>query len=243
MIRNTVISITKVELFELCSTFKLWCNRSAGIPSVGIDFKGNKDRPRCKSVPADLSTDDGQKIFWGMVADNRAAWVHFGPPCGTASKARERRLLRADGTPASCDPQPLRSAQYPDGLPTLEGSDSLRVKTANLLYHFVATAIVRLSSMGVFWSVENPTNSLMWSTSFFVHALATTPTEQVQFHNCMHGGERAKKTTLLHHPSLPLQPHSPQHPPHLRASQPLLLASLQAVQRPPRQQRQLRLSL
>ena len=175
-----------------------------GMKSIGIDHADNKDKPRCKHLQVDLSSPQGQALFWKLIEDNRVDWVHFGPPCGTASRAREVRLKNKDGTPADIDPLPLRTDEWPDGLPELSGHDKARVVAANLLYDFVAAAIVKLTGRNIKWTVENPTNSLMWKTSFFKLAEAHIAVEKLHFQTCMHGGDRAKKTTFWHHPDLPL---------------------------------------
>ena len=136
--------------------------KQVGFRSLGLDCSSNKDRPRCTAIVLDLTTASGQATFWKLVVEYDVAWVHFAPPCGTASRARERRLFDAGGLPAALDPQPLRSDEHPDGLPNLEGSDLERVKAANVLYKFVADAAQELTRRNILYTVENPTNSLMW---------------------------------------------------------------------------------
>lgn len=140
----------------------------------------------------------GQLEFWDIVREGNVAYVHFAPPCGTASAARNirRRFI---------DPKPLRTAAHPDGLPDLKGTDRIRVDLANELYKFTARAIVKLEALGISWSVENPTNSLMWSTTWFREVLAKVGDEADCFHAnwthfdmCMHGGGRPKKTSFLY---------------------------------------------
>eukprot|EP00973_Karenia_brevis_P006559 892588-Karenia_brevis.AAC.1 len=75
--------------------------------------------------------------------NHQIRYVHFAPPCGTATRAREIR--RAHGP----DPKPLRSVDHPNGLPNLSGDAKAKVDSANLLYEFVALAMVRLTIMKV----------------------------------------------------------------------------------------------
>lgn len=56
-------------------------------------------------------------------------WVHLAPVCGTASRARDIR--RFDG-----DPAPLRSNDYPEGLPDLTDNDKMGLQLANLLFQY-----------------------------------------------------------------------------------------------------------
>ena len=55
--------------------------------------------------------------------------AHFAPSCGTASKARERKV---PGIPNP--PRPLRSESYPDGLAGLTEQEHQRVLEANASY-------------------------------------------------------------------------------------------------------------
>ena len=52
--------------------------------------------------------------------------------------------------------------------------------------------------MGVGWSVENPSTSLMWSTTPFVELMHVLGKEHygLQFHTCMFGPPRKKQTAL-----------------------------------------------
>ena len=64
-------------------------------------------------------------------------WVHFAPACSTASKAREKpnKVLEKAGFRV---PKPLRSAEYPLGLPNLSGTDLVRTHAANQVYQVTA---------------------------------------------------------------------------------------------------------
>ena len=170
-----------------------------GFSGTGIDFKMNKDKPVARTVWLDLATEFGQKAFCAIIRDKSKliCYVHFAPPCGTASRAREVRVK--DGP----DPKPLRTNDCPDGLKDLEGKNLERVLTANKLYRFTAIAVVALHRDGIPWSIENPKNSLMWLTSWFSNMIAIADEvdsdftfSKVTFHACMHGGQRDKATTF-----------------------------------------------
>ena len=64
-------------------------------------------------------------------------------------------------------PPPLRSDTYPDGMPGLFGVNASRVLSANSLYAFSARVIQAAEKAGLPWVLENPTNSLFWSTFFW----------------------------------------------------------------------------
>ena len=196
--------VLRDKAFEVfCGAAGLTLNLTkAGFDALGVDHKGNKDKPKGRCLWIDLSTKRGQDDLRKMVLHDTVAYVHFAPPCGTASRARDRRRLNADGTPAKLDPKPLRSDQYPDGLPSLVGQDLERVNTANELYRFVAVLCSELSAKGIAWTVENPKNSRMWDTKWFrwlsrAKANGQLNYNRVTFDMCMHGGSRPKATTFL----------------------------------------------
>ena len=180
--------------------------KKAGFKTIGVDYKGNKDEPMqgVKVVWLDLATSHGQKEFFELVDSENVVYVHFAPPCGTASQARQiRRSFEVPGV-GLVDPKPLRSLELPDGLPNLSLNDNHRVQVANELYKFVANAVVRLHSLGIAWSIENPSRSLMWQTSWFkeLQLLSEGPSDfkysSVDFFHCMHGGKRPKETLLIY---------------------------------------------
>ena len=109
-----------------------------GFEVIGIDSDNNKDKPMVRCIIMDLATATGQKEFWELIGSlqPRLVYVHFAPPCGTSSLARNFRLS------GGIDPKPLRSEQEPDGLSTLDGANKVRVEVANKLYEFVARAVV-----------------------------------------------------------------------------------------------------
>ena len=80
------------------------------------------------------------------------------------------------------------------------GEDLKRVEQANKLYKFTAELICALERCKVAWSVENPTSSLFWKTSFMQKAAAemVDTLAVVDFDMCMHGGGRKKRTTFMH---------------------------------------------
>ena len=155
------------------------------------------------TVRLDLSTEPGQHVFWKLLEAHKPFFFHLGVPCGTASRARERPLP-AHHVLAAKPPQPLRSPEFPLGLPTLpaDSKDSWRVRTANVLYRFSYRLLLHCCSSGIACSVENPTNSLFWQVLDSFAAQENRPwpppqLEYIDFHSCCHGGSRPKKTRLL----------------------------------------------
>ena len=73
---------------------------------------------------------------------NKLLYVHFAPPCGTASLARCIPLKGRAG------PKPLRSMRHPRGLPKLRFADRERVNKANRLYHLTVHYVLLHSILG-----------------------------------------------------------------------------------------------
>ena len=81
----------------------------AGVPSVPIDHVKNRFRPKAPPKVLDLTTHSGRAGLWELLKTPGLCYVRLSPPCGTASRARERALPRdrvAKGWP---EPKPLRS--------------------------------------------------------------------------------------------------------------------------------------
>ena len=95
----------------------------------------------------------------------------FAPSCGTASKARERRIPGIQNAP-----RPWRSESYPDGYcQGFRNREAQRVDEANASYAAMVSLIFILVGLGVAVSVENPLNSFFWMTSFMVKLLQKYP--------------------------------------------------------------------
>ena len=123
---------------------------------------------------------------------HRLVHAHFAPSCGTASRARERPV---PGLPPDRQPRPLRSDEKPDGLDYLNDKEAERVQSANDSYNAAVDLILILLELGVSVSIENPKNSLYWSTSMMQRLYNKVPKGHFTcFHSCMHGGERDKAT-------------------------------------------------
>jgi hypothetical protein len=137
-----------------------------GFQGIGIDWKGNKHHPVIPILQLDLTDPADQEQLMHLLATHNVKYVHMGPPCGTYTRARDKpisaHLLKA-GCP---NPQPLRSEQYPAGLPNLhnEGKeiDLVKVEKANVLTDMCARISDWCIDKGVAFTIENPTNSHIW---------------------------------------------------------------------------------
>ena len=95
-------------------------------------------------------------------------------------------------------PLPMRSDPHPDGLPSwqLARSALVRLRAANRLYRLTVRVILNLNIHTV-WSVENPSRSYLWQTSYFQQMLRSGNVFRFEYHMCMFGGLRFKRTDLL----------------------------------------------
>ena len=162
---------------------------------MGIDHRLNRNRLKSAAVKLDLTESWVQAMILDEIASGRVDGVHLGPPCGTSSKARNipiKKKLKRQGVPS---PKPLRSSRRPDGLPNLKGVNKERVASANLLYSFCRSVIEACERYNVLFTVENPTNSFMWETSFFRHLVDNHFFSDVDA--CEYGSEHKKSTGFL----------------------------------------------
>ena len=89
----------------------------AGHDAKAVDHTKNRHKPLVRPVLLDLTVEKDQNTALTMVA--AAHIVTMAPPCGTCSRARDRRIsqdLQKQGCP---DPLPLRSEAQPWGFPEL----------------------------------------------------------------------------------------------------------------------------
>ena len=194
-----------VEICCGCARLSKEC-QSKGLRSLGIDWKGCKDKPEGRVIWLDLTIDHGMSELMDILEANKKSLkvVFMSPPCGTASRAREIRRFKKDARGKVLDPKPLRSDDHPDGLPTLYGAGLAKVKAANKLYENMIKLALWSDANKLIWIIENPSNSHMWETKHFKELRTLKwqdklqrPYSRCQFQNCMHGGDRPKKTTLL----------------------------------------------
>ena len=59
--------------------------RLAGMRAVAIDWANNKRIQRASPISIDLSIEEGEATFFGMLAEQPPSYIHVAPPCGTAS--------------------------------------------------------------------------------------------------------------------------------------------------------------
>lgn len=169
----------------------------AGFRAFGVDNLRNKSgKAKGHVLMLDLTSTGDQKFIASLLTPDVIAAVHMGPPCGTASRARDRPLSIEARKQRIRRPQPLRSAKFPEGLPGLRWRDRARVQSANKVYEFCALVAKRCSELNVPWAIENPANSWFWSMPAIKELSRLKGTRDVLYDACMHGGSRKKATKL-----------------------------------------------
>ena len=180
-----------VEIF--CGTGRLTCEiRKLGLASsVGVDASIHS-KVVAATLKIDLLKPGADELFDQFFVNPNVVYIHFAPPCGTASRAR---CIQRKGR---YNPPVTRSEAFPDGVQTLEGTLLARVKAANLLYRKTSAWVAKAYSLGIMTSVENPGRSFMWLTSHYRKCIDKLPLWRTFFHHCCYGGQRAKLTQLHH---------------------------------------------
>ena len=170
--------------------------REAGFHGLAIDHSSSRSCgiDICIFELEDQTQVDELCKFLKEEADNIAA-VWIAPSCGTASRARERKLPQLTRLGVA-EPIPLRSKSQPDQIDGLEGTNKLKVEKANMLYDAVEQIAQTSCKAQIFTAIENPGNSHYWGTTPMLNLVEQFGDQYVSFHNCCHGGERDKLTSV-----------------------------------------------
>lgn len=160
-LRRLIHDCTVVEMCagsaQLSASFK-----KIGAQSIPFDWKGNRHQTRVTVYQLDLTLPGAFDVLSELFSDSSIIYVHFAPPCGTSSKARNRPIpleLQIQGAPA---PRPLRSLNYPKGLPDLTVFEKQRVNSANIIYELFIRLMYLAFKNHIPLSIENPANSYFW---------------------------------------------------------------------------------
>ena len=122
---------------------------------------------------------------------------HMGPPCGTASRAREIPLTKAQIRDGCYAPKPLRDAQHVRGFPWLTGLELVKVEKANAIYDYCLCYALKCLGLGLYFSIENPRGSWLWSLEGYVKLAGLLTVYAVDFQACCWGSSRPKWTRFL----------------------------------------------
>ncbi len=80
-----------------------------GLDAMGIDHKRNEQKPIGPVAVLEFDTAEGRSEFLRIIGHDLMFYLHWAPPCGTSSRAREKPLpsyLRKEGAP---EPRPAKS--------------------------------------------------------------------------------------------------------------------------------------
>ena len=149
-----------------------------------IDWLGNEHKPGIPILHKDLT--DQKQVYQVIRMLERASYVHMAPPCGTASRARERWVKTKDGRPC---PRPLRSARYPLGLPFLREYEQAKVDSANKIYEAMSLFMKGCHKRNIPFTIENPKNSYFWYIPVIEHTMNEIQTIEVDLQACMYGAQ------------------------------------------------------
>ena len=130
-----------------------------GDEALGLDHVVDKKRMRGPTSKVDVCKKENQDMVLQWLDEKKTDGVMMAPPCGTSSRAREIPVFQSREKRRAL--QPLRSARYPDGLPTLRGLDALKVKSANKLCAFTRRLIDKCVQLVIPFICENPLRSWM----------------------------------------------------------------------------------
>eukprot|EP00434_Breviolum_minutum_P042196 symbB.v1.2.037543.t1/scaffold5571.1/size28630/6 len=123
-----------------------------------------------------------QLIFFGCIF-----FAHFGTPCNSYSGAR-----KDDG-----GPPPLRSSEFPDGLPVLSDQNLCIVFMGNLFNERTCEACIAIVTVGGDFSIENPLGSLIWETPSMKQLIWDARAWWVDLDQCAFGAPSRKPTRLI----------------------------------------------
>jgi hypothetical protein len=128
-----------------------------GIPTLSIDYDRNRHNSQMPIVKLDLTDPDAVAILLEPIEKGMVEVLTSAPPCGTASRARDIPI------PGKLAPRPLRSEEWPGGLPDLCPEDKSRVEKANLVYDAVFILVRAMLQQGRSVLIENPLRSYLWN--------------------------------------------------------------------------------
>ena len=195
---SKVAPLGRALIIEVCAGSAVLSKaiKTAGMRALPVD-KTSKRASGIKIITLDLTKPGQLQTLIQLLKSEKdnilLLWI--APPCGTASRAREKPLPSFVQAGLKV-PVPLRNDKFPDGLDQLSATDKLKVEESNQLYEQVTVLVLEALRLQLHFAIENPTNSLYWETSFFAPLKEVLRAFYVTFHNCCHGGARPKLTSL-----------------------------------------------
>ena len=143
----------------------------------------------CAAIPFafDVVDLDQWQFFMQLIFFGCIFFAHFGTPCNSYSGAR-----KDDGGPS-----PLRSLEFPDGLPALSDQNACIVFMGNLFNERTCEACIAIVTVGGDFSIENPLGSLIWETPSMRQLIWNARAGWVDLDQCAFGAPSRKPTRLI----------------------------------------------
>ena len=141
----------------------------------------------------DLSKLDNQEKIRGHLKQADFMWAAL--DCSDKTRIREIPRKHADGRAM---PSPLRSVEFPMGVPELQGHDKERVAASNAAAEFILGELRLHQSRGGCSGRENPANSLHWYTPTEVGMFKQGTWWDKLYDACTLQGARRKKQCIRH---------------------------------------------
>ena len=166
VVQGKTIRKNRPFAMEICCghaglTAALW---DAGFEAAGVDWVGNRHQTAVPVVNADLTTHEGRQFVWQLLESDSLVYVHMGPPCGTFTRAREKKIPQWQLDRGAPCPRPLRTTEQPEGIPSrqLTRQERIKVYKGNQIAWFCADVARYCIQKGIWFSIENPSRSILW---------------------------------------------------------------------------------
>ena len=127
---------------------------------------------------------------------DEASCSHFAPNCATFSRARERPIPGVVNPP-----RPLRTEQFPRGLPGVKSRDAQRVENDTLTAELSAMRALQLHRAGKGFSLEHPARSLAFFLPSWLELISEPGVMVTRGHACMFDPCCRRKLQALVHSS------------------------------------------
>ena len=143
----------------------------------------------CAAIPFafDVVDLDQWEFFMQLIFFGCIFFAHFGTPCNSYSGARKDDV----------GPPPLRSSEFPDGLPVLSDQNLCIVFMGNLFNERTCEACIAIVTVGGDFSIENPLGSLIWETPSMKQLIWNARAWWVDLDQCAFGAPSRKPTRLI----------------------------------------------
>ena len=175
-----------IEIFSGTATICSVAKQCGMVNSLALD-KIRKRGSKTTIFVFDITKADNRELLMHWLESPLVCWVHMAPVCGTCSRARE---IDNGGPP------PLRSNEFPMGLPSLGPEERGRVEKANELYVYACTIFEKCHIKGILVTMENPSSSIFWLKEPVLKLLNRVELSYTNFQVCMYGGSRPKWTQI-----------------------------------------------